>query len=82
MAHSAQALQKLNRFLANAITLDARKLAQQHYIMGEELLETEDIAAATATRALIAAVDAIGAVKFPDIWTNERDSAGADQDAA
>lgn len=81
MAHSAHASAKLEKLLHNAVGMKLPELAQQHLIMGEELLETEDYAAALTTRALIAAVDAIGKVRFPQEWETARDNAGANQDA-
>lgn len=79
MAHSQHAIQKLERFLANAAVMNLPELAQQHLLMGEELLEVEDTAAAVTIRALIACVDAIGKVKFPREWEAARDNAGLNQ---
>lgn len=79
MAHSPAALNKLETFLALAARSDLQHLAQQHLALGEELLETEDTAAALCQRALIAAVDAIGKVKFPREWERARDNIGHDQ---
>ena len=79
MAHSAAALAKCERFLTKAVVLNEAELAQLHLMMGEELLETEDVAAALCIRAMIKVADAIGGLKFPGTWTNSRDNAGFDQ---
>lgn len=82
MPHSAAITKKLETFLHRVVDMDLQALAQQHMICGEELLEIESESAARATRALIAAVDSIGKVKFPREWEDARDSIGHDQDAA
>lgn len=82
MAHSAHAAKRLSNFLVACSTIALHELAQQHLVAGENLLEIEDAAAARTTRALIAAVDAIGKARFPREWEDARDNAGLAQESA
>lgn len=79
MAHSPHALAKLEQFLHRCAAMSLEDLAQQHLIAGEEFLETEDMAHARTTRAVITCIDAIGSLKFPREWQQARDNAGLNQ---